>query len=195
MPRSRRAVSSSTPAPTAARTCSRTRLASSPSPRSAPVTPEPSSARTASSRCSVPIQPWPSERASVWARTTAVRASVVNRSNISTLPAAGATSAPRVLLVHGLLAHAEQRTDGVPGPALGAGVAHLQGLQLVGEPAQGGDGAQPDGRVLAGRLLGDVRCSCHVRQRTLTDEACQPVLTEQVAAGGARWRSGPAGKE
>ena len=53
-----------------------------------------------------------------------------------------------MLLVHGLLADAEQRTDGVPGPALGAGVAHLQRLELVGEPAQRGDGAQPDRGVL-----------------------------------------------
>ena len=53
----------------------------------------------------------------------------------------------------------------------------LQGLELVGEPAQGGDRAQPDGRVLAGRLLGDVRCGGHARQHTLTRGVCQLPLT------------------
>ena len=61
-------------------------------------------------------------------------------------------------------------------------LAHLQRLELVGEPAQGGDGAQADGRVLAGRLLGDVRCSGHARQRTLT----RRVLSTRLRADARR---------
>ena len=47
---------------------------------------------------------------------------------------------PRVLLVNGLLADAERVGDLLPRPALGSGVADVQGLELVEQATERGDG-------------------------------------------------------
>src|SRR5450756_3124221 len=50
-----------------------------------------------------------------------------------------ARRAPRVLLVHRLLGDTQHRGDLRPGPATAAGVAHLEVLELFGQPPQGRD--------------------------------------------------------
>jgi hypothetical protein len=58
-----------------------------------------------------------------------------------------------VLLVHGLLAHVELVRDLLPRPAEVSRSRYLERLDLLGEPAQGCDGAETDLRVPApGRL-------------------------------------------
>ncbi len=75
------------PAPMISATCSlaASRVISS-EPRACAAMPSPSLSRP-SRMCSVPMYPWPSARASSWAKTTTWRAWSVNRSNISALPA------------------------------------------------------------------------------------------------------------
>jgi hypothetical protein len=46
-----------------------------------------------------------------------------------------------MFLVYGLPGNAEHLGDLLPGPALPAGVVHLEGLKLLKQPAEGGDGA------------------------------------------------------
>ena len=50
-------------------------------------------------------------------------------------------SCPSVFLVDGLAGDAELVGDLLPRPPLIAGVADLNGFELFGKPAQGGDGA------------------------------------------------------
>ena len=77
-----------------------------------------------------------------------------------------------MLAVDGLLGDAERVGDLLPGPALGAGVADVQGLELVEQATQRGDGPQADrgvGAVEVAREVGGG--SRHVRQHMLTDAA------------------------
>jgi hypothetical protein len=55
-----------------------------------------------------------------------------------------AEAAAGVLVVHGLLGDPEAGCDLLPGPALGPGVLHLEGLQDLDQAAQGRDRSQPD---------------------------------------------------
>src|SRR3954471_23589159 len=130
----------------------------------------------ASSRGSVAIRPEFCCRASIWASTTVCRASAVKRSNMSVLPPERPAAA-RVLLVHGLPAHAEQLGDLLPRPALLAGVGDLERLETLDEGSQGPDGTEADRRVLAagsGCHLRRVRHGCQLR---LPHAACQSKLT------------------
>src|SRR5580698_3655388 len=100
----------------------------------------PGSASKPISTCSLWILSWPARPASTRASAIACRAAGSNRSNIvcSGLLAAGQAAAhglggpagrrARVLLVHGLLADAEENRDLLPGPAPVACVLDLEGL-------------------------------------------------------------------
>jgi hypothetical protein len=66
-----------------------------------------------------------------------------------------------MFLVYGLPGNAEHLGDLLPGPALPAGVVYLEGLKLLKQPAQGGDGAQPGTRVRAIRRGRQLWCGFH----------------------------------
>jgi hypothetical protein len=59
------------------------------------------------------------------------------------------TGAARVLLVHGLPRDAEDLGDLLPGPPLLPRVVHLECLELLQQPAEGGHGPEPGARVRA----------------------------------------------
>jgi hypothetical protein len=83
---------------------------------------------------------------------------------------AGGISAT-VLLVHGLLAHAQRLRDLLPGPALVAGVLDLELLKRRKQRPKRGNRTQPDLRVSArGGLTGQLgrRVVTHRRQDSLT---------------------------
>jgi hypothetical protein len=52
-----------------------------------------------------------------------------------------------VLLVDGLPGYAEDLRDFLPGPAVFPGVIDLERLELLQQPAEGGDGPEPGARV------------------------------------------------
>src|SRR3954467_6044735 len=115
-----------------------------------------------SSRCSVPVGPEFCCRASIWASTTACRASAVKRSNMSVLPPERPAAA-RVLLLHGLSADAEHLGDLLPRPAVLAGLAALERLETLDKGCHRPDGTEADRRVLAagsGCHLSRVRHGC-----------------------------------
>ena len=120
---------------------------------------------------------WPSARASAWAPTTAARAESVKRSNISVLR--GARPQPGVLLVDGCLLTPSRAPIASQDQPWARALRTWSASSWSARP-QRRDGAQPDGRVLAGGLLGDTsRCSGHAGQRTLTRRGCQPPLTTE----------------
>jgi hypothetical protein len=57
------------------------------------------------------------------------------------------TGAAGVFLVDGLPGHAEDLRDLLPGPAVFPGVIDLECLELLQQPAEGGDGPESGARV------------------------------------------------
>jgi hypothetical protein len=83
----------------------------------------------------------------VLAAITAVLALSVNRSNIGIPSESVRAGAAGVLLVDRLPGYAEDLRDLLPGPAVFPGVVDLERLELLQQPAEGGDGPEPGAGV------------------------------------------------
>src|SRR4030095_6709988 len=93
------------------------------------------------------------------------------------LPPPREETPPRMLLVHGLPAHAQLVRDVLPGPADAARVPHLERLELLDELPERRDGPQADLGIRVPRCPGEFRGLTHACQSTLTVRGCQPRLT------------------
>jgi hypothetical protein len=66
-----------------------------------------------------------------------------------------------VFLMDGLAGYAQCVCNGLPCPAVGSGIAHLQGLQALDQFAEGGDGPQAGGGIDGPGCVGKVLVVVH----------------------------------
>jgi hypothetical protein len=64
--------------------------------------------------------------------------------------------------VYGLFRDSQNGGDLLPRPIMSASVADLQLLEFVHQPAERSDRAQPNGRISAAGISGNLRSASHV---------------------------------
>jgi len=119
------------------------------------------------------------------ASTSTARDGSVNRSNICSAPCRRARMrAATVLLVDSLLGDSELAGDLRPRPPEVACSVYVQGLQLLSESSEGGDGSKSDRRVAA------PGAGCKIQRGHAVNVACRMTLSQERLTIGPLIRCG-----